>query len=237
MKKRLKINGIIMFLAFIVVMIFPAFFFRQEVTSFPFWNKVAKALGVIFILFGQLFRVSARGFKAENSKEGFALVETGPYSLVRNPMYLGIFLIGSGIVLFLFKFWVLVIFVVVFIIRYVTLIIKEEKKLIGFFPEIYPAYCKKVPRRIIPSLGSLLDKDISEYLPLKPAWIKKEIGSIVAILVIAFLFDSLLGIRRRGVVIYLKEASLVFWAALLFIYFIYYLTWRTGNKKNETTKR
>ena len=236
MKKRLKINGIIMFLAFVVVVSFPAIFLRTENIVLNLWDQAAEIFGIVFILLGQLFRVSARGFKAENSKEGFALVESGPYSLVRNPMYLGIFFIGLGIVLVLFKWWALAIFIVVFIIRYVTLMLKEEKKLVESFPQLYPAYCRKVPRRIIPTLSSLLDKDISEYLPLRLAWINREVGSIVAVLLLTIIVKMWTDIKR-GPAIYLKELSIVLGVILLFLCFILYLNWKTSRQRNETTKR
>ncbi|MCX5701345.1 MAG: isoprenylcysteine carboxylmethyltransferase family protein [Candidatus Omnitrophica bacterium] len=236
MKKRLKVNGIIMFLAFSVVLIFPMFFLRGGEKMVTFWDQAAELFGVAFIFMGQLFRVSARGFKAENSKEGFALVENGPYSLIRNPMYLGIFLIGLGVVLILFKLWVLLVFIVVFTIRYVTLMIKEEKKLTEFFPDLYPAYCKKVPQRIIPSLGAFLDKDISEYLPLRLAWVYKEIGSIIAVLSITFIVEAWMDIKTKGTVVYLKESNAILGVVVLFICFIFYLIWKTNNK-NETASR
>jgi len=65
-------------------------------------------------------------------------------------------------------------FIIVFVIRYIMLIYKEEKKLLTLFPESYKDYCKKVPR-IIPSLFTLIKLDISEYLPIKLSWFKKRL--------------------------------------------------------------
>jgi len=132
MKKRLKINGVIMFLAAVIVAVFPAMFFRR--VNIGLWNEVAEVFGLALILLGQLIRISARGYKSENSGEGKALITNGPYSLVRNPMYLGVLLIGLGVVLMLFKLWVVLVFLAVFIIRYFLLIFKEEKKLAVLFP-------------------------------------------------------------------------------------------------------
>lgn len=226
-----------MALAFIVILIFPAIFLRKPELVATFWDEAAEIFGVAFILLGQLFRVSARGFKAENSKEGNALVQGGPYTLVRNPMYLGIFLIGLGVVLVLFKWWVLIIFLLVSVIRYIPLTVKEEKKLTQLFPETYQAYCKKVPQRFIPSLGAIFDRDIKDYLPLKLAWIKKEVGSILAVLLVTLLIESWMDISRRGVVVYLNETKGLIAVILLFILLVLYLNKRTNQLNNEASKR
>lgn len=237
MKKRLKINGIIMTLGFMVILIFPAIFLRKEELVITFWDESAEIFGVTFILLGQLFRVSARGFKAENSKEGNALVTSGPYGLVRNPMYLGIFLIGLGIVLMLFKWWVLIIFVAIFTIRYIPLMRKEEKKLTELFPETYPDYCRRVTRRFIPTLEGVFDKDIKEYLPLRLSWIYKEIGSIVAILLLTLLVEFWVDIAHSGLAAYLIEAKWLFVVILLFILILLYLNKHTKERNNETGSR
>jgi len=227
MKKRLKINGIIMSASFILVAAFPAIFFRQGNKAVLFWDQVAEMLGVACILLGQLLRVSSRGFKAENSENGNALIETGPYSLVRNPMYLGIFFIGLGVVLMLFRWWALVLFILIFVIRYIPLMFEEEHKLTALFPKAYLTYCKKVPQRIIPSLRPLIYRDISEYLPVKMVWIRREIGTILAVLLPVLLIESWLDIKSRGVSLYLKETIGIFIIITLFVCLIGYLNWRT----------
>ena len=186
MKKRLKINGIIMSLAFIIILIFPAIFLRKPNLVVTFWDESAEIFGVSFILLGQLFRASARGFKAENSKEGNALVQGGPYSLVRNPMYLGILLIGLGVVVTLFNWWAIFIFLIVFAARYFPLILSEEEKLLKMFPGTYEAYCVRVPR-MIPRSSSLVKESVREYLPVKAAWFRKEINSIIPLLILILL--------------------------------------------------
>ena len=225
MKKRLKINGIIIFLATVIAVAFPTVFFR--IKSSGAWDQIAEIFGVAFILLGQLIRVSARGYKSDNSKEGLALIDSGPYSLVRNPMYLGILLIGLGVVLMLFEWWIVIIFILVFVIRYLFLIFKEEKKLIGVFPKNYPIYCKKVPHRIRPSMRDLLERDIVEYLPLKISWIKKEIGSILVVLLVTLFVESLEDIQHFGIRFYLREALGIFVIILLFICLVWYLSRRT----------
>lgn len=184
MKIRLKINGIIMALSCLLVVFFPALFFRGLNSGLG--DEIMEIIGISCILLGQIFRISARGYKSENSKEGRALITGGPYALVRNPMYLGILLIGLGVVLMLFNWRAAVIFLVVFVTRYILLIFTEEKKLESLFSKDFLAYKKQTPW-MLPSLKNVVKSDIREYLPIKLSWIKKEIGSILALWLVLFL--------------------------------------------------
>ena len=184
MKKRIKFNGFLIAAAAALVLFFPGIFLRRDDTALS--GQAARIAGALLILAGQLLRVSARGYKAENSANGRLLVESGPYALVRNPMYLGIFLIGLGLGCALFQYWAICLFLAIFAVRYVRLIFSEEKKLLVIFGNSFVDYCKKVPR-FFPSPKKLRGKEIRGYLPLKRAWFVKEIGSIIAVLSAAFL--------------------------------------------------
>ena len=209
MKKRIKINGIIIFLAVIMIAVFPDLFLRQPRNIFS--EALLSVFGLSFILLGQLFRVCSRGYKAENSRQSGVLLQGGPYTLVRNPMYLGIFLIGFGIILVLFKGWVSLVFLVIFILRYGLLMLAEEKKLNAVFPKEYPAYLKKSPR-LFPRLSIAAKGEISGYLPLKLSWLKKEVNSIIPVLLACFavkLWRNAGGAELAGMLI-----ALLFFAGL-----------------------
>lgn len=228
MKKRLKINGIIMFCATIIVVFFPRVFFRNN-GSGTILEEYIEIMGFSLILLGQIIRVSARGYKAEHSRESQALIQGGPYQVVRNPMYLGIFLIGLGVVLAVFKLWVVAIFIAVFVIRYILLMYKEEEKLLALFPDAYREYCRKVPR-ILPKLSTIINLDISEYLPIKLSWFKKEIGSISALLFFTLLVGSWDNISRAGIAAYLRGSIWLFFTFILFIIFVFLLDKWTNKK-------
>lgn len=234
MKKRLKINGIIMVCAIIVVAFFPKVFIRNY-SNDP-WEEIIELLGFALILLGQIIRVSARGYKAEHSGQSQALIQGGPYQIVRNPMYLGIFLIGLGVVLAVFQWWAAVIFVLVFIIRYILLIYKEEKKLLKIFPGTYEEYCRKVPR-IFPSLLSMIKLDISSYLPVKLAWFKKEVGSIITLLLLTLLVESWEDISEEGFRVYLQQSRWLFLTFILFVISVILLSkWTDQNNENSANK-
>ncbi len=106
---------------------------------------ILKAL--IMVLAGQLWRCWAAGtimlYRGENVKAE-NLTTTGPYSLMRNPLYFGNFLIGLGWSIIAGKFAILL-FVVSFVILYVLIIIPyEEKFLFGKFGIEYKNYCSRV---------------------------------------------------------------------------------------------
>ncbi|MBU0503986.1 MAG: isoprenylcysteine carboxylmethyltransferase family protein [Candidatus Omnitrophota bacterium] len=231
MKIRLKVNGIIMVLSCFLVAFFPAFFFRR--LNFGTGDEIMEITGISCILLGQIFRVSARGYKSDNSKEGRALIAGGPYALVRNPMYLGILLIGLGVVLMLFNWWVAVIFLTVFVIRYIFLIFIEEKKLEGLFSKDFLEYKKKVPR-IFPTLKQVLKSDMREYLPIKLTWIKKEIGSMLALLFIVLLVESWRDIMAGGIEVYLWEAQRILALIALFIGLVAYLSKSTKHAPDKS---
>ena len=228
MKKRLKINGIIMGFAALVVAVFPRIFLRVA-HSGNIQEEILEVLGFAFILLGQIIRVSARGYKAEHSCDRRALIQGGPYQIVRNPMYLGIFLIGLGVILMVFRWWAIVVFVAVFIIRYILLIYQEEKKLLLMFPQSYPEYCCKVPR-ILPALSSIIALDISEYLPIRLAWFKKEIGSILTLLLLVLLVESWEDIVREGIGIYLQQFIWLFLTFILFVILVILLSQRKSKQ-------
>lgn len=187
MKRRVQVHGFIIFCALLVIIAFPKVFLRSG--SLGLSEEVLSVVGLSCVLMGQIIRVSSRGFKSELSKSGSALVESGPYSLVRNPMYLGIILIGMGLVMMLFKWWAICLFLAIFSVIYIRLIFQEEKKLKGLFGETFEAYRKKVPA-IIPSFRVAAKGQISSYLPLKVAWMRREIGSICGVLVFVLIAKS-----------------------------------------------
>lgn len=234
MKKRIKINGALIFFSLVSLILFPRIFFRYE--SQGFFNTVIETMGLSLILLGQMIRVSGRGFKAENSGEGKLLLTAGPYSFVRNPMYLGILLIGVGAVLILFQWRVLLMFLFIFFFRYTLLIYKEEGKLKSLFSKEYVDYTQQVPR-ILPSLLAISRREVREYLPLKLSWVEKEVGSISTVLFIVFILESFEGLTARGLTGYLKEVAALLSVVIFFVFFALYLSGRlNGQTKHAADK-
>ena len=106
-------------------------------------------IALAFIIIGQLWRCWAAGFiglyRGENVKAQ-KLATTGPYALMRNPLYFGNFLIGFGWAL-IAGFYAVIIFIVSFYFLYnVAIIPHEEKFLRSKFGLEYEYYCRSVKR-------------------------------------------------------------------------------------------
>jgi protein-S-isoprenylcysteine O-methyltransferase Ste14 len=194
LKRRIQLNGIVIFLAILIAIFFFRSIFRHE--SYVF-DGLWEILGIGCILAGQVLRVSARGYKAEESRNGNSLVTGGPYAMVRNPMYLGIILIGCGVVLAILNAWVMLLFLGGFLLRYWYLFNKEEKILMDAFGRGYKDYMSRVPR-IIPKLSFLYRNDISSYVPIRLSWFRREMPSIIIILAIVFSIESWEEVKARN---------------------------------------
>jgi hypothetical protein len=81
------------------------------------------------------------------------LIQEGPYSLSRNPLYLFSFIGTMGIGFATETMTVPVVLGVAFLLYYPMVIRREENKLRGYFPDTFPAYCAKVPRFFPRHLG------------------------------------------------------------------------------------
>ena len=77
------------------------------------------------------------------------LTARGPYTMVRNPMYLGRFFIMFGFLMLLKNWWLLGAFTVLYWLYMNARVQREEKRLITIFTDSYAHYCKTV-RRFIP---------------------------------------------------------------------------------------
>lgn len=123
-------------------------------TGHPWMGKrgidcAVKSAGYVLLAAGLGFRMwSVLYIGSRKSKE---LITQGPYSLCRNPLYLGTFAIYLGASLCIENLFLCILFVVVVIPIHVLVVLYEEKRLSEFFPEEYEQYRKKVPR-FVPSL-------------------------------------------------------------------------------------
>lgn len=125
------------------IAILAAFFVNDG--HFVWW-----ALGLVFL--GSAVRMWSAGTLIKTRE----LITTGPYAISRNPLYLGTFLAGVGLALFVHSAALLVFFVVTFALSYTAQINWEEKLLYREHGEPFRDYCKKVGRYFSPA-GFLKD--------------------------------------------------------------------------------
>ncbi|MYC74648.1 isoprenylcysteine carboxylmethyltransferase family protein [Candidatus Poribacteria bacterium] len=115
----------------------------------PVWYTVV--MGVLFIAVGELLRIWAVGYAGASTRArtlGAArdLVTTGPYAYVRNPLYLGNFLLSLGVCLVANVYWLVAVLVIGYFLQYLPIIAVEEAYLLESCGPVYQAYRERVPR-------------------------------------------------------------------------------------------
>ena len=110
-------------------------------------------IGLFLIFIGELIRINAvryAGGVTRTTKVGAPiLIKDGPYSISRNPLYLGNMIIYCGVVIMaggIFMWELLIITFIYFFIQYFLIISLEEATLTKLFKKDYLNYCSKVPR-------------------------------------------------------------------------------------------
>jgi protein-S-isoprenylcysteine O-methyltransferase Ste14 len=104
----------------------------------PTWAFLV--LGTVMAALGILIRALASGHVQKN----LVLTTTGPYSHVRNPLYLGSIIIGIGFAIAARDWWIVVAVILLFVVIYLPVIRSEEAFLRSQFRD-YEAYARRVP--------------------------------------------------------------------------------------------
>jgi protein-S-isoprenylcysteine O-methyltransferase Ste14 len=127
-------------------------------------------VGVLFILAGEALRlagVSAAGtVTRRRSRDVQRLVTYGIFSWMRNPLYVGNFLIWIGFVIGSGVLWLVPIAIVLFALEYSLIVRYEEGVLESIFGHEYVAYKERTPRWVArpPTEKSTGPHDFSEAL-------------------------------------------------------------------------
>lgn len=116
------------------------------------------SIGLAMAVIGQLFRIYAAGFIHKNKQ----LASTGPYALVRHPLYLGNFLILIGFTLACANLYVIIGVALFFLIWYPAAISYEDSKLENIFGDEWRAWSKNI-HAIIPGRFRFADLKASGW--------------------------------------------------------------------------
>ena len=131
-------------------------------------------LGYFLVLVAALGRIYCTVFLG--GRKNHTLMTEGPYSLVRNPLYVFSLIGFAGIGLESARLTILIPLVGMHVISYNFLIRREEKRLRDTFGEAYREYCARV-RRFLPSFRHYLQPETIETRPqliliaIRDAWI------------------------------------------------------------------
>ena len=121
--------------------------FRQTERDLVTWLP-----GLLLIAAGEgtrLWGVAIIGKESRTRGSGVArIVSDGPYASVRNPLYVGNFLLTLGMTFVSEVLWMVPVSAGLFFIQYVPIVAWEEQTLADRFGAPYAAYCRRVPRWI-----------------------------------------------------------------------------------------
>jgi hypothetical protein len=114
--------------------------------AYPNINSII--IGSIPIIIGQIIHFISAGYLVKQEK----LITAGPYRFVRNPFYVGSFLVDVGLCLITRNIYVAAVYLPIFYLIVINWRVRKEE---GFlrtqFGNKYDEYCRLVPR-IIPRL-------------------------------------------------------------------------------------
>ena len=145
-KAIIKIASIIFFLGFLI----PGFDYRFGWSNMPWWLVLAANVMVsasYFLVFLS-FKENAFAGRTVEVFEGQKVIDTGPYAVVRHPMYAGIIPMFLFMPLALGSLWAVIPFIPVCAII-ILRILNEEEVLRRDLPG-YNEYCEKVRYRLLP---------------------------------------------------------------------------------------
>lgn len=173
-----------------LVVIFALLFGRPStMISKPTVDVVVDALGLAIVLIGLLIRIVSRDWKINHGEE--CLVTDGPYGIVRNPMYLGSLLTGSGLCIIFGSLPFLLFYITVFLISHHFVVQREERFLRLRYIDEYEGYAQSTPAWFpsIVGFGRLLACPF-RWVQSVPQALLKEKSAIGGNLVAACLLEA-----------------------------------------------
>jgi protein-S-isoprenylcysteine O-methyltransferase Ste14 len=182
-------------------------------------------------LLGQVLRFFTVGFvprgtSGRNTKGQVAdtLNTTGMYAVVRNPLYLGNFIIWFGLSLFIKSVWFTTVIVLFFTVFYERIIFREESFLREKFRDAFVQWAAVTPA-IIPQFRNWRPPSLP--FSFKSALVR-EYGTFFAIIVTFTVLELLAGLFSTGTLT--LEAV---WLKLFLGSAVFYLTVRFLKKKTK----
>lgn len=139
------------------------------------------AIGAVLVVTGQAVRLWASGYIHKESE----VTTGGPYAYVRNPLYVGSFLISAGFAVMsaVWVSWLLV--AVQYALVYHLTVLAEERRLESILGEPYRQYRSAVPRWI-PSLRPYPHR--SGSFDRRQVGANKELSSMAVVVLACALF-------------------------------------------------
>jgi protein-S-isoprenylcysteine O-methyltransferase Ste14 len=150
-------------------------------------------IGFVVALSGEMLRLWAVSYIGSESRTtsgvgGSNLVTQGPFSLMRNPLYIGniMLYVGIGIMSNAFFPWLPIIAFLYFVFQYYVIIINEEDYLRETYKDKFVQYCKST-NRFLPWFNRLPDEIKSDLSFDIKAGFRSERRSIQAFVTVTCL--------------------------------------------------
>jgi len=141
-------------IVFIGVFLLPAFDVRYRWSIIPVYIKiigfVLLAIAFYFLFRSMLENAYASKVLDIRKDSGHKVIDTGPYAIVRHPMYTGFSIMGFGLALGLGSWWTLILATLSMLL--LALRISFEEKMLTEQLEGYLEYKKKVKYKLIPKI-------------------------------------------------------------------------------------
>ena len=152
-------------------------------------SVLSATVGTLIIVAGELFRIYTVGFigtvsRTRSGSLGQKLVTNGPFSYVRNPLYLGNFLICSGFGLYSGHIWFLFLTWVLFGAQYHFIVKYEESLLKARFGGEYEQYQREVPAWLPQGLPKPADFEAAQEIEAALRSEKRTLTAIAALLIV-----------------------------------------------------
>lgn len=147
-----KIIIMVSFTVFCLMLVVSVLDHRFGWSHVPTWLSV---VGNVLVAFGlmmdlRVFRENSYGASTIEKTEGQKVIATGPYAVVRHPMYLGVLIMALGTPLALGSWWGIVLAIAT--VPILVLRILDEERMLCDELEGYEAYARDVRYRLLPGL-------------------------------------------------------------------------------------
>lgn len=145
-KTIIKIGYILFFIGFII----PGLDYRYQWSNVPLYLVISANaivfLGYIFVFF--VLRENSYASRIIEVEIGQKVITTGPYAIVRHPLYLGVLMMYLFTPLALGSYWAMVFFLPLLPLI-IARLLNEEEMLLKELPG-YKEYCQKTRYHLIP---------------------------------------------------------------------------------------
>jgi protein-S-isoprenylcysteine O-methyltransferase Ste14 len=212
---------------------------QARVLEYIFGDKATdywEALSICISFLGLAIRCATVGFvprgtsgRNTKSQSAESLNTSGMYSIVRNPLYTGNFVIFFGITLFIQLWWLALMAWVGFWLYYERIIFSEEEFLRKKFGALFIEWAKKTPM-LLPKFKNWKKPELG--FSLKTV-IRREFSTFFSISTIFFLMELSTNLLRRGS-FEIGRSWVIFFMISLIIYITCLILKKKTNKLNVT---